>query len=175
MSALVDKHKINAVQFYQWQKLLFEVCHGRAVAGAHRTKKRTWGSLTQRWVPHDVRDQVVDTIRSWSEKTELPLRDILGWADIHSSTLNKWIRCYGNAYEHNGKVPRDHWLTDQEKQAVIQYQFDHPLKGYRRLTYMMMDANIVACSPSTLHRLLSPAGLLQRFSKRPNIGAFVQR
>ena len=32
---------------------------------------------------------------------------------------------------------------------------------------MMMDANIVACSPSTVHRLLSSAGLLQRFSKRP--------
>ena len=31
----------------------------------------------------------------------------------------------------------------------------------------MMDANIVACSPSTVHRLLSSAGLLQRFSKRP--------
>ena len=33
---------------------------------------------------------------------------------------------------------------------------------------MMMDANIVACSPSTVHRLLSSAGLLQRFSKRPS-------
>jgi transposase InsO family protein len=97
----------------------------------------------------------------------LPLRDILGWSEIHSSTFNKWTRCYGKAYEHNGKVPRDHWLTDQEKQAIIQYHFDHPLNGYRRLTYMMMDANIVACSPSTVHRLLSSAGLLARFSKRP--------
>ena len=97
----------------------------------------------------------------------MPLRDILGWSEIHSSTFNKWTRCYGKAYEHNGKVPRDHWLTDQEKQAIIQYHFDHPLNGYRRLTYMMMDANIVACSPSTVHRLLSSAGLLQRFSKRP--------
>ena len=69
----------------------------------------------------DVRDQVVDTIRSWSEKTDLPLRDILGWTEIHSGTFNKWTRCYGKAYEHNGKVPRDHWLTDQEKQALIQY------------------------------------------------------
>ena len=40
---------------------------------------------------------------------------------------------------------------------------------------MMMDANIVACSPSTVHRLLSSAGLLQRFSKRPTIGTFGQR
>jgi len=70
----------------------------------------------------------------------LPLRDILGWAEIHSSTFNKWTRCYGKAHEHNGKVPRDHWLTDQEKQAIIQYHFDQPLNGYRKLTTMMMDA-----------------------------------
>jgi transposase InsO family protein len=31
---------------------------------------------------------------------------------------------------------------------------------------MMMDANVVACSPSTVHRVLSSAGLLARFSKQ---------
>jgi putative transposase len=115
-----------------------------------------------------VRDHVVDTLRSWAEKTETPLGSLLAWAEIHSSTFNKWTRCYGKAYEHNAKVPRDHWLTDQEKQAIIQFHFDHPLNGYRRLTYMMMDANVVACSPSTVHRVLSSEGLLARFSKQPS-------
>jgi hypothetical protein len=27
--------------------------------------------LTATWVPHDVRDQVVDFVRRWSEKTEI--------------------------------------------------------------------------------------------------------
>ena len=39
---------------------------------------------------------------------------------------------------------REHLLTGQEKQAIIEYHFDHPLNGYRRLTYMVLDANIVA-------------------------------
>jgi transposase InsO family protein len=43
--------------------------------------------------------------------------------------------------------------------------FDYPLNGYRRLAYMMMDANVVACSPSTVHRVLSTEGLSARFSK----------
>jgi putative transposase len=124
--------------------------------------------LKQRWVPHDIRDQVVDTLRSWAEKTEVPLGSLLAWAEIHSSTFNKWTRCYGKAYEHNGKVPRDHWLTDEEKQAIIKFYSDNPLNGYRRLTYMMMDANVVACSPSTVHRVLSAEGLLTRFGKRPS-------
>jgi transposase len=37
----------------------------------HITKKKSWGALTKAWVPHDVRDQVVDFVRRWSEKTEI--------------------------------------------------------------------------------------------------------
>jgi len=96
------------------------------------------------------------------------LGDLLNWSEIHSSTFNKWTRCYGKAYEHNAKIPRDHWLTDAEKQAIIKFHFDHPLNGYRRLAYMMLDADVVACSPSTVHRVLSAEGLLARFTKKPS-------
>src|SRR5881296_2266630 len=34
-------------------------------------KKKPWGTLTETWVPHDMRDQVVDFVRRWSEKTEI--------------------------------------------------------------------------------------------------------
>jgi hypothetical protein len=30
---------------------------------AHRFKKKSWGALTKSWVPHDMRDQVVDFVR----------------------------------------------------------------------------------------------------------------
>ena len=43
---------------------------------------------------------------------------------------------------------------------------DHPLAGYRRLTYMLMDADIVAVSTSRVHRALSQAGLLGRWSRK---------
>src|SRR4051812_16213513 len=33
-------------------------------------KKRDWGTLTGIWVPHEERDQIVDFVRRWSEKTE---------------------------------------------------------------------------------------------------------
>jgi hypothetical protein len=52
----------------------------------------------------------------------------------------------GKANEHNGAVPRDHWLTAAERKAIIDFHHQHPLEGYRRLTYMMIDRNIVACS-----------------------------
>jgi len=48
------------------------------------------------------------------------------------------------ANEHNSKVPRDWWLEDWEKQAILDYHDAHPLNGYRRLAFMMLDDDIVA-------------------------------
>ena len=90
---------------------------------------------------------------------------ILVWLGIWSSTFAKWVRYYGKAFEHNGWIPRDHWLEDWEKQAIIKFHFDNPLNGYRRLTYMMLDANIVAVSAASVYRVLSDAGLLGRSPK----------
>ena len=44
---------------------------GRVDGRARRAKKKSWGTLTGNWVPHDVRDQVMDFVRRWSEKTEI--------------------------------------------------------------------------------------------------------
>ena len=41
--------------------------------------------------------------------------------------------------EHNGLVPLDHWIEEWERQSVIDYFDCHPLDGYRRLTFMMLD------------------------------------
>ncbi len=36
----------------------------------------------------------------------------------------------------------------------------HPLEGYRRMAFMMLDADVVACSPARVYRVLKKAGLL---------------
>jgi hypothetical protein len=69
---------------------------------------------------------------------------------------------YGKANEHNALVPRDHWLEPWEKVAIISFHHQFPLEGYRRLTFMMLDRNVVAVSPSSTYRVLKAAGLLQR-------------
>jgi transposase InsO family protein len=59
-------------------------------------------------------------------------------------------------------VPRDHWLQEWEKERIVEYAVENPLEGYRRLTYMMMDADVVSLSPASVYRVLSGAGLLGR-------------
>jgi transposase InsO family protein len=64
-------------------------------------------------------------------------------------------------------VPRDHWLTGDEKEKIRLFARGHPLEGYRRLTFMMLDADQVACSPASVYRVLKAAGLLA--GQTPNI------
>jgi putative transposase len=64
-------------------------------------------------------------------------------------------------------VPRDHWLTDDEKERIAAFARANPLEGYRRLTFMMLDADVVACSPTSVYRVLKAAGLLAGSSPVP--------
>jgi putative transposase len=111
-------------------------------------------------VPHDLRDQVVDFVRRWSEKTEIPAARLVGWAGLGRSKFFDWKSRYGKVNEHNGWIPRDHWLEDWEEKAIIDFHQKNPLEGYRRLTFLMLDQDVVAVSPASVYRVLSGAGLL---------------
>jgi putative transposase len=125
--------------------------------------------LRGKWVPPDTRDEVVDFVKGWSEKAEFPAGWFVRRVGVGSSKFYRWRGRYGMAHEHNGKVPRDHWLLDWEKQAIIRYHFDHPLEGYRRLAFMMIDEDVVCVSPASVYRVLSGADLLGRFSGKPSL------
>jgi len=119
--------------------------------------------LTATWVPHDVRDQVVDYVRRWSEKTEIGVGRFVAWLGVTASKFYDWRQRYGRVNEHNGWVPRDFWLEPWEKEAIIGFHLKNPLEGYRRLTFMMLDQDIVAVSPASVWRVLKQAGLLSRW------------
>jgi len=39
-------------------------------------------------------------------------------AALSLSKFYDWRTRYGKVNEHNCRIPRDHWLTDEERQAV---------------------------------------------------------
>jgi transposase InsO family protein len=65
-------------------------------------------------------------------------------------------------------VPRDSWLEAWEQEAIVAFHVRHPLEGYRRLTFKMLDDDVVAVSPSSVYRVLKQAGRLDRFSSAPS-------
>ena len=116
-----------------------------------------------------MRDQIVDFVRRWSDKTEIHAGRFIQWLGIAPSKFYSWRRRYGSLNEHNGWVPRDFWLEECEKQAILDFYRQHPLEGYRRLTFMMLDADIVAVSPSSVWRVLSRAGLLRKWNDKTSL------
>jgi len=112
---------------------------------------------------------VIDYVRTWANKTELHAKTLVAWIGFDRSKYYQWKDRYGMVNEHNAWVPRDHWLQDWEKQAIVAYHHEHPLDGYRLLTYMMMDADIVAVSPASTYRVLKAADLLGRWNAKPSL------
>lgn len=107
-------------------------------------------------------------MRDFSAKTELPLTRVVSWIGIARGKYFDWRQRYGKANEHNALVPRDHWIEEWERRAIIEYFDRHPLEGYRRLTFMMLDENVVAVSPATTYRVLARSGLLDRWNRKPS-------
>lgn len=107
-------------------------------------------------------------MHKWHETTEVPIVKFVDWLGIARAKFYEWRRRYGKANEHNAKIPRDHWTDQWERQAIIDYFDQHPLEGYRRLTFMMLDDDIVAVSPATVYRVMRAAGRLDRHRPKPS-------
>lgn len=111
---------------------------------------------------------MVDFIKYWVKRTGIAVTHFIDWLGITASKYYNWQQRYGKANEHNALIPRDFWLEDWEKQAIIDFYLDHRSEGYRRLTFMMLDRDIVAVSPSSVYRVLSAADLLRRWNGKPS-------
>lgn len=109
---------------------------------------------------------MVDFTRTWSERTGIPLGRFIHWLEIGRGKFYSWIERYGKINEHNAPIPRDFWLEDWEREAILAFHQQYPQEGYRRLTFMMLDRNVVAVSPASTWRVLSKAGLLARWNRK---------
>ena len=104
------KAKINELKDQRIKKLEEKLVHkNEVIAGTHggecQGKKSQWGPLEGVWVPHDIRDKIVDYMKYWSKRSELPCKDLLKWAKLSTSKYHTWLKRYGKINGHNGKIP----------------------------------------------------------------------
>jgi len=114
-------------------------------------------------VEPDLRDQVVDFVKFWREK-DFNKVWLIKKLCVGTSKFYSWQERYGQDNNHNGKIPRDYWVEDWEKEKIKEYYLAHRTDGYRRVSYEMLDKDIVAVSPATTYRILQKAGLLRRWN-----------
>ena len=111
---------------------------------------------------------MIDYVVYWTGRTGLPANRLVHWLNIGRSKYHTWKYRYGKVNEHHAQVPRVHGLEDSEKRAIVDYAGEHPGEGYRRLTYMMMDADVVAASPASVYRVLKGVGLMESWNRKPS-------
>ncbi|MDF1754912.1 MAG: IS3 family transposase [Verrucomicrobiales bacterium] len=116
----------------------------------------------------ELRDQIVSFINHWNQRGELPLCQLITWAGLSRNRFYDWQKRFAKPNKHNAAIPKKHWILDSERQAIIRYATEHLDAGYRRVTYLMLDEDVVAVSPSTTYRVMQKAGLLGRRNFGPS-------
>jgi transposase InsO family protein len=110
----------------------------------------------------EKRELIQGEVERMHQRTGIAVTVLAGYAGVSRSTWQEWQNRRGEATRHNGNLPKRHWLTPDEQGAIIAYCRERLEQGYRRLTYQMLDANIVAVSCSAVYTTLKRAGLTKR-------------
>jgi putative transposase len=123
------------------------------------------------WVEMEIRDEVTSHITYLSFRSGIPVKRLLFIIGLSKVKFHRWLKRTGIANRHNGEIPRAHWLTPDEVEKVENFVREHYCfndfflrDGYRRITYKMIDLDIVAASPSSVYRILKRANLLNKWN-----------
>jgi hypothetical protein len=65
-------------------------------------------------VPQTTRDQVVDTVDTWAEKSGIGSGRMIAWLKISPSKFYDWKHRYGDKNRHNAPIPRKYWPAERE-------------------------------------------------------------
>lgn len=121
------------------------------------------------WASQELRDEVVVFVEYWVKKTGISKSQLLKWIGLSTIKWNRWKERIGLPNQHNGQMPKQHWLLDWEKKSIIEFHSSHSHEGYRRNSFMMLDLDVVAVSPTSVYRVLSAAGCLKRWNGQESL------
>ena len=88
------------------------------------------------------------------------LSDFLG---MHIQKLSEWGS--NKIRKPKSVIPKSHWSTPEERNAVVEFKKENMNIGYVRLTWIMIDRNIAYLSPSSVYRILVNAALNNKWTK----------
>lgn len=121
----------------------------------------------------DTRDEIITLTDKLAETEIFTLKEVLKLIGISRNKYYEWQGRTGKPNRHNANVPKNNWTLPEEKQAVISYvKENYPLnsmflkQGYRRISYEMLDKNVVALGPSVVYRILKFAELLNHWNTK---------
>lgn len=100
-------------------------------------------------------------------RSQWPLEPILACLGVPRSVYFAWrARSLSGQLQDLPRCPQSYdRLLPHEVQAIKAFALSHPKVGYRKLSYMMLDQDLVAVSESAVYRVLREADLLSRWKR----------
>jgi hypothetical protein len=117
-------------------------------------------------VSEQRRGVIVQFVGYWTGKTALTAKWMARKIDLPYGKFLRWrkrVNGAGADSEPAAKakaIPKSHWLLPEEIEAIVGYCRKNPGHGYRRLTWMMTDADVAYASPSSVYRILKSRNLI---------------
>ncbi len=112
---------------------------------------------------------MLHTLHHAHELSGAPVGTLLQHLGLPRATYYRWIEREeeGRLADRRARVPRSvPPPTPEERAAVCEFALAHPLTGYKRLAWVMVDQEIVYLRPRQVYQVLQEADLLAR---RPTV------
>lgn len=98
------------------------------------------------------------------QRSGWPVQRTLAALRVPRSVYYAW-NARESLHDRCGTPYRVYELLPEERAAICAFALKHPKVGYRKLTWMMVDAGVACVGESTVYRVLSEADLLSRWKR----------
>jgi transposase InsO family protein len=115
-------------------------------------------------VPAQSKAEVIRIVRQTKQRSGWPAHRTLAALGVPRSVYYGWQR-RACLQDRPGVPWRVYEVLPEERAAICAFALQHPKVGYRKLTWMMVDAELACVGESTVYRVLSEADLLSRWKR----------
>jgi putative transposase len=115
-------------------------------------------------VPAETKAAVMQIVAQTKRRSGWRVYRTLAVLGLPRSVYYAW-KARASLEDRAGKPCRVYEVLPEERAAICQFALQYPKIGYRKLTWMMVDAGLACVGESTVYRVLSDAELLSRWKR----------
>ena len=115
-------------------------------------------------VPAETKAAVLQIVAQTKRRSGWQAYRTLATLGVPRSVYYAWKR-RDDLPDRVGKPCRIYAVLPEERAAICGFALQYPKIGYRKLTWMMVDAGTACVGESTVYRVLSEAELLSRWKR----------
>lgn len=115
-------------------------------------------------MPAETKAQVFEIVKQTKSRSGWTAERTLDALGVPRSVFYEWKR-RESLEDRAAKPCKVYEVLPEERETICGFALKFPRVGYRKLTWMLIDANLVCVGESTVYRVLSQADLLHRWKR----------